>query len=91
MGGERGTANLVILCATSHRDVLTNTLGLSWRMARRLHGTIGVMTVGLLAFHVVAFLVSRDPFPMTKAANIWAAVVSFVRIDRRPRRLMPLP
>jgi hypothetical protein len=69
-------ANLIFLCVTPHLDTLTNALGLSLRTVRRLHGSVGIVTALLLAFHIVAFAFSNATFDMRDAENRWAVIVS---------------
>jgi hypothetical protein len=68
--------NLIFLCLTPHLDTLTNALRLRWRTVRRLHGSVGIVTALLLAFHIIAFAFSHTTFDIGDVENRWAVIVS---------------
>lgn len=74
--GNLSLINLIFQYAAIHLDSLTNSLGLGWCAIRRLHGSIGIMAILLLAFHVIAVKASSKSFPLNVPHNMWAVVVS---------------
>jgi hypothetical protein len=85
--GSLSLINLIFQSAALHLDSLTNSLGLRWCAVRHLHGSIGIVVILLLAFHVVAAIVSSTPFPLNVPRNMWAVVVGLFghasRVERQ--------
>ncbi|KAG9250628.1 uncharacterized protein F5Z01DRAFT_349625 [Emericellopsis atlantica] len=71
-----GVVNLILVCATPHLVVLTNTLGMQWRTICTFHGVVGVLTALLLFCHTIAFALSRNSFTLARTEFFWATVAA---------------
>lgn len=74
--GHLSLINMIPLFLGPHLGFLADILGISLSMFRLMHRSAGLMSFGLVLFHVVAVLLSHAMFSLRGIANISAVVVS---------------
>lgn len=62
-------SNLIFLYIIPYLDALTNTLGLWWRIVRRVYSLFSIMVILLLIFYLVAFVFLKVLFALSVAEN----------------------
>jgi hypothetical protein len=74
--GNLSLINLIPLFLGPHLSFLADILGVSLSTIRRIHRSAGLMSLGLVLFHVLVIVVSSTAFTLSSAKNLSAVVVS---------------
>ncbi len=74
--GNLSLINMILLFLGPHLGFLADILGITLSTFRLIHRSAGVMSCGLVLFHVLAVLVSHTAFSLRGIANLSAVVVS---------------
>lgn len=77
--GELAMINMIFLVSALHLSYLSDLLGITLRICRRIHRAAGWSMAALLLFHVSAAIATqKSGFSLQRPTNLFTVIVSFV-------------